>query len=186
MASRVYGYQGYRAYQYETTPKKIQPEYKPQEPKKELKKKSTTKVKKKNTVVQTRAKKRKATKEEIKRKATFIAYIVFGFSILFTISYRDSVINEKFNQKESLKAELTEIQKTNEQLEVSLENELNLNSVESMAKDELGMSKLSNSQKIYVDLPKREYVESKVEVISTSEQQSAFQKFIDTITNLFN
>lgn len=29
MANRVYGYQGYKGYQFETSPKKLQPEYEP-------------------------------------------------------------------------------------------------------------------------------------------------------------
>ena len=34
MANRVYGYQGYRGYQFETSPKKLQPEYEPNKKKK--------------------------------------------------------------------------------------------------------------------------------------------------------
>ncbi len=184
MASRVYGYQGYRDYQYDTTPRKIQPEYDLQEEKKQVKAKKTVKKKKTVTSNQQSKKAKKVAIEEMMHKAKFIAYILFGFSILFTIGYRDSIINEKFNQKENLKTELAEIQKTNEQLEVNLENELNLNSVESMAKDELGMSKLSNNQKIYVNLPKKEYVESRADIIKY-EKQGFFEQFIETITNLF-
>ena len=40
MAGRVYGYQGYKDYQYETTPRKIEPEYEPEDDKTKLKKKS--------------------------------------------------------------------------------------------------------------------------------------------------
>lgn len=184
MASRVYGYQGYQGYQFETSPRKIQPEYEPQIEKKELKKKSTKKVAKKSTTYKAQTKKVKITKQELKRKATFVTYIVFGFSILFTISYRNSIINEKFNQKESLKTELAEIQKVNEQLEVSVENELNLTSIENMAKEQLGMSKLNNSQKVYVNLPKKEYVESRAEGINTQESQNVYQKAVDAISNL--
>ncbi len=184
MASRVYGYQGYKGYQFETSPRKLQPEYEPQVEEKKVKQQNIKK--KKPAVVRPEVKRHKASKEEIKRKATFIAYIVFGFSILFTISYRNSIINEKFNQKENLKAQLAEIQKVNEQLGVSVENELNLTSIEEIAKDELGMSKLNNSQKIYVDLPKKEYVESKAEVVRTNEKQGLYQKFIGLVTGIFN
>ena len=31
MANRVYGYQGYKGYQFETSPRKLQPEYEPEE-----------------------------------------------------------------------------------------------------------------------------------------------------------
>ena len=106
--------------------------------------------------------------------------------MLFTISYRNSIINEKFNQKESLKAELTEIQKVNEQLEVSVENELNLTSIEKIAKERLGMNKLSNGQKVYVNLPKKEYVESKTDGIITQSDESLYQKAYNKIKEFFN
>lgn len=188
MANRVYGYQGYRGYQFETSPKKLQPEYEPNKEKqinKKTKIKTTTKTKQSANVNE--LKRPKATKAEIKKRASFIAYIIFGFSVLFTISYRNSIINERFNHKESLKSELTEIQKINEQLEVSVENDLNLTSVEKIAKERLGMSKLSNSQKVYINLPKKEYVESQVEGInSTNASESLYQKIYNKIKDFFN
>lgn len=185
MASRVYGYQGYKDYQYDTTPRKVQPEYKPDEEQSRIKSKKNEGVKKTSTNKKTQTKSNKVIRADVKKKATFVAYIVFGFSILFTIGYRDSIINEKFNKKESLKAEFAEIQKTNEQLEVSLENELNLTSVEGVAKDELGMAKLSNDQKIYVNLPKREYVESRVEGIYTEQSENMYQRFWNSVKSIF-
>ncbi len=187
MANRVYGYQGYKGYQFETSPKKLQPEYEPDRESKKVTRNSanTQKVKKKAPTYDTEVKKHKLTKTERKKRANFIAYIVFGFAVLFTISYRNSIINEKFNQKESLKSELAEIQKMNEQLAVSVENELNLTSIESMAKERLGMSKLNNSQKVYVNLPKKEYVESKSEKIITQEEENIYQKVINAVTDFF-
>lgn len=185
MASRVYGYQGYKGYQFETSPRKLQPEYEPEEEKKQVKKEPVQRAKKKENTNKEVEKRTKASRAEIKRKATFIAYIVFGFSILFTISYRNSIINEKFNIKENNKAQLSEIQKINEQLEVSVENELNLTSIEEMAKDKLGMSKLSNSQKVYVDLPKKEYVESSVGGINTQTTTNMYEKALNFVTNIF-
>ena len=106
--------------------------------------------------------------------------------MLFTISYRDSIINEKFSEKEELKAELAEIQKVNEQLEVGIENELNLTNVEAVAKDKLGMAKLNNGQKVYISLPKKEYVEATSEGIKQSENQSVYKNFINKVKDLLN
>jgi hypothetical protein len=111
---------------------------------------------------------------------------LFGFSILFTISYRNSIINEKFNEKEHLKAELADVQKVNEQLQVGIENELNLTSVEQLAKEKLGMSKLNNSQKVYINLPKREYVESKADSLLGSKSQNTYQSIVEKIKEFFN
>lgn len=190
MANRVYGYQGYRGYQFETSPKKLQPEYEPNKKKKVNDKNKTISKKNKNNntknINTNEAKKTKVSKAEFKKKAKFIAYIVFGFSVLFTISYRNSIINEKFNQKEDLKAELAEIQKVNEQLEVNLENELNLTNIEKMAKEQLGMSKLNNNQKIYINLNKKEYVESQTSGIATESSESVYQKIYNKVKDLFN
>ena len=115
-----------------------------------------------------------------------VCYIAFGFAVLFTISYRNSIINEKFSQKEGLKTELAEIQKVNEQLEVGIENELNLTNVETLAKDNLGMAKLDNSQKVYITLPKKEYVEATTEGIKQSNNQPFYQVIIDKVKNILN
>ena len=191
MANRVYGYQGYnRGYQFETSPKKLQPEYEPNEqnnPTKKVKTKTKIETQKAPKVTtEHQVKRNKVSKEEVKRKATFVAYIIFGFAVLFTISYRNSIINEKFNEKESLKAQLTDIQKVNEQLEVSVENELNLTSIEKLAKERLGMSKLNNEQKIYINLPKKEYVEAQSESLLNTKNESEYEKIINAIKNFFN
>ena len=182
MANRVYGYQGYSGYQFETSPKKLQPEYEPEKSEHKVKtnKKTKTQIKK------PRANQNRAVKEEFNKKVKFICYILFGFTVLFTISYRNSIINEKFNEKESLKTQLAEIQKTNEQLEVSVENELNLTNVEKLAKEKLGMSKLNNTQKVYVSLQKKEYVETKNENSLTNKEESIYEKITNKAKELFN
>ena len=188
MANRVYGYQGYKGYQYETSPKKLQPEYEPNEQKENRigKKQNKKSANSKKDVVKKEQQKAKISKEELKRKATFVSYIVFGFAVLFTISYRNSIINEKFNEKQELKSQLSEIQKVNEQLEVSVEKELNLTSIEKIAKESLGMSKLNNNQKVYINLPKKEYVESKTESITTKQTESIYQKIYNKVKSFIN
>jgi len=58
-------------------------------------------------------------------------------------------------QKENIKSQVSAMQKENEQLKVSIENSLNLNSIEKAAEEKLGMRKLDNNQKVYVDLQKK-------------------------------
>lgn len=188
MANRVYGYQGYKGYQFETSPKKLKPEYEPQdsELKKKLDKSSNNRKMQKKQESKPVTQNKKMSKEEINNKIKLVCYIVFGFSMLFTISYRNSIINEKFNEKENLKQELAEIQKINEQLEVGIENELNLTNIEALAKEKLGMSKLSNEQKVYISLPKKEYIESTSEGILERENQNLYQKVVKAVKNFFN
>ena len=105
------------------------------------------------------------------------------FVLLLTISYRNSQINEKFNQVQTLKRELSSLKKENEQLEVSIENSVNLNTIEKQAKEKLGMQKLTNKQTVYVSLPKKDYVESASEEVVIEKEKNWFEKFVDKIFN---
>ena len=108
----------FNKYQYETSPRKLEPEYTPV--KNPYKKKKTTarKVQKTN--------KNKA-REIKKKKMRIIRYIAIGFLIIFGISLRNSQIDENFAKIQDLKTELAEIEKQNAQLEVAIENGMNLN-----------------------------------------------------------
>lgn len=171
MANSYYGYQ------YETSPRKLQPEYKPNKDRNRNKKNNN------NKSVQTsnNSNKNKSTKR-VNQKLRAVKYLTIGFFILFAISYRNSVINENFKQKEQLKRELSAIQKTNEQLQVSIENSLNLNNVEKSAKEKLGMQKPTNSQKVYVSLPKKDYIRPATEEVVVEEEKSWFEKLIKGFT----
>ena len=84
-----------------------------------------------------------------------------------------------------MKKEVSAIEKENEQLKVNIEKTLNLNNIEQSAKEKLGMQKLSNSQKVYVSLPKKDYIESAKEEVIIEEDTNFFQNIINTIKNLF-
>lgn len=164
-------------YQYETSPRKLEPEYEPQR-NPYAKKKSST-LKKKNV-----QKTQKKQKRQLKSHVKAVMYIGVVFAVLFTISYRNSLINESFTKNEKLKSTLAVTQKENEQLQVNIENSLNLSNIEKLAKEKLGMQKLDNSQKVYVSLPKKDYVEPAVEEVKINEtEESWFQKIINFFTN---
>ena len=167
-------YQRYQGYQYETSPRKLQPEY-------EQKKNP---YKKKKTSTQTAKKVEKQVNLMQKPKMKLLMYIAIGFAILFAISYRNSLITENFNEKESLKKELSAIQKENEQLKVNIEKTLNLNNVEQSAKEMLGMQKLDNSQKVYISLPKKDYVESSEKEFVIEENTNFWQKIMQNFNKL--
>ena len=154
----------YGNYEYGTSPKKIQPEYIPD---KKAKQQNIKKVKKqiKQNV--------KSYKKEliIKRKALF--YVGIVFSALLVISYRNSKITEQFTEVKNLKSNLATIQKENEQLEVNIESSVNLKTIEKEAMEQLGMKKLDNNQKVYVSLPKTDYVEPTLENNTKTEKNTA-------------
>ena len=164
-------------YQYETSPRKVEPEYEPRV-KKYPKKSGTIKKTKQGQKKQSQ----KQTKRKLKSQVKVVLYVLIGFSILFAISYRNSVINEKFAEIKTLKSNLAAVQKENEQLEVSIENNLNLKTVEQSAKELLGMQKLDNKQTVYVSLPKQDYVEPASEEIVTEDNTSIWDKIINFIT----
>ena len=108
-----------------------------------------------------------------------VLFLFAGFSVLFAISYQNSLISESFNKKEQYKKEMEALSKTNQQIEVGIENNLNLNNIEQEAKEKIGMQKLSNNQKIYVNLPKQDYVAPASEQIIMEENTNFFQKVIN-------
>ena len=110
----------YNRYQYETSPRKLEPEYEPVRENYQRKKTSTISKKSSKT----------KQKAQLKSHIKAIIYVLLIFAALFVISYRNSLINESFNHNESLKTQLSALQKENEQLRVSLENNMNLTNIE--------------------------------------------------------
>ena len=158
-------------YQYETSPRKLEPEY------------ETIKEpysRKKTTTVKEKANKPKQ-KSQIKTNIKTITYVFLIFASLFVISYRKSLINESFNENEKLKSNLAAIEKENEQLKVNLENSLNLSNVEKLAKEKLGMQKLDGSQKVYINLEKKDYIEPASEEIVIDDNTNWFEKLLNTL-----
>lgn len=155
-------------YEYETSPRKIEPDY-------ERKVTPKTNTQKKSKKVQNKSAK------ESRKTVKYIIEIALAFAVLLTISYRYSLINTRFSEKENLKSELADLQKQNAQLQLSIETGTNINNIEQQAKEKLGMKKLDNSQKVYVSLPKEDYVESSVEQVETGEEETWWQALINDL-----
>lgn len=161
-------------YQYETSPRKLEPNYQEQKTKRE-------KIHIVKDIPRQEVKISKAQKKK-HRKVTLI--VLLAFALLLTISYRNAQINEQFTEMQNLKTELSNLQKENEQLEVSIENSLNLYNIEKIAKEKLGMQKLTNKQIEYIALPKRDYTESASEKIKKEdENKNWFEQFVDKFFN---
>ena len=162
-------------YEYSTSPRKLEPNYKSHN--KENKQKAKLRI-----VKDVPREEVKISKEQkIKQRKLTLAVIAI-FVILLTISYRNSQINEKFNSVQEAKKELTTLEKQNEQLKVNIENGLNLNNIEKLAKEKIGMQKLTNKQTVYVTLPKKDYVESASEEVVVEENKSWFEQILEKIT----
>lgn len=160
--------QRYMKYQYETSPRKLEPEYKRQQ--KKYPKKSTAPKKKLST---------KAVKVKKRDRVRLVVSLVAIFASIFAISYRSSQIDEAFTKNEEMKQAYLELQKENDQMNVEIENSLNLANVEQQAKELLGMQKLSAKQTVYVNLPKKDYIQPATENVVEKKEDS----FIDSIMN---
>jgi len=170
-------------YQYETSPRKLEPDYTPRK-KPRVPKKTTARSpipEDKNRKVKNKIN----SKALRKKKSRTVMYIIIGFVILFAISYRNSQIDENFAKVQNLKQELSEVEKENAQLEIAIENSTNLNNIEQQAKALLGMQKLSNRQTVYVDLPKTDYIEPAAEEVIIGENTPIFKSIMDGIMNIF-
>ena len=197
MVDRFYGYQ------YDTNPRKLSPEhipYRNRYPKKEEPEKYIPEYRKKqithknenvntNSRIRVRENKKQSdtqgsrkNKTNIKPKLRIVMFLITGFSVLFAISYQNSLISESFNKKEQYKKEMEALSKTNQQIEVNIENSLNLKNIEEAAKDKIGMQKLNNNQKIYVELPKKDYVAPAAEQVIIDDDLGFFEKLIKGFT----
>ena len=163
-------------YQYGTSPRKIEPEFKPNRKKKS----NNKKAKEKSINEKKQQQRRQNLKLEKKKHNKNMALILIVFLVLLMVSYRNSLINEKFSEIQDKKSKLSSIEKTNGQLEVSIESSLNLGNIGNEAKESLGMGKLNNDQKVYVTLDKKDYVESSVSK-TENEDTNWFQKIINKI-----
>lgn len=164
-------------YEYGATPRKLEPEYGPRKTKK-------SKEEFEKQIKINEKQKKEAMKMEKKKHNKNVALVAAIFLILLTISYRSSLINERFNEIQNSKEKLASIQKTNGQLEVSIESSLNISNVKNAAKDKLGMQELDNGQKVYVTLDKKDYVEGSTENIDiTSDSDKSSDTWYKKIIN---
>lgn len=163
-------------YQYGTNPRKVDTDY--SKSNKSISKRKTLKV-----VEDLPRQSVKLTSDERKKQVKMTFTVIALFLLLVTISCRNSQIDRKFNNIQEQKKQLATLQKENEQLRVNIENSQNLSNVEKVARDELGMQKLSSKQTVYVTLPKKDYVQPAYEKIVIDEEESWWEKIADRIFN---
>lgn len=174
-----------RAYQYETSPRKLEPEYKPNKNKKKSKTNAKTTIKKESIKKSKEQIKKEKARKTRKNRALVTLNCIVVLLGLFAVIWRNSLINQSFAQIQMLKSQISEIQKENDQLEISIQNALNLNNIEQEAKEKLGMQKLTSKQTIYLNLPKKDYVEPCTESIIIDEKPSIVQKVINIFEKIF-
>lgn len=183
------------SYQYETSPRKIKPDY--SKPKRNApqynkpKTKAKPKVKQPEKVVVKNTTKKQ---EDLKAKNALIAKTKVSvffkcallFLIVFFMIFMNTKLSESITQIQKLKAQITELQKENDQLSINIQNNINLNNIEQAAKELLGMQKLSNRQTLYINLPKTDYIEPRTEMVIIEESKpTVIESLIQKIKDIF-
>lgn len=92
------------------------------------------------------------------RTRNIVLTAILTFAVCLGIVYQYSLVNASFMEKKKLEGQLAEILKQNEQLEVKIEGATNMKTISEEAKEQLGMQKIDNQQKVYVDLDKSDYI----------------------------
>ena len=92
------------------------------------------------------------------RTRNIILTALIAFAVCMGIVVQYSIVNASFMEKKKLEGQLAEILKQNEQLEVKIEGATNMKTISEEAKEQLGMQKVDNQQKVYVDLDKSDYI----------------------------
>ncbi len=150
-------------YQYETSPRKYEPEYTPKRTNREnVEKRQISKNKKTKTRYQT-VKNKKTQEKKKQAKQIIIVAIIFG--MLLAVSYREISIMEMFNQKKKMENNLAVIEKENGQVEKSIrevESTLDWNKIRQVATEELGMKTKSV---LPIELEKSDNVETENKLI---------------------
>ena len=154
-------------YEYDTSPRKIKAN-----PKK--------KSKSKPYLLKT-----KKTAKKVKDKPNLLFAMSIVFVMLFIIIYQNSMVNQSFSQLQSLKKQAITLQKENDQLEVNIQNSINLNNIETSAKEILGMQKLTSAQTVYLNLEKQDSVEATAEAVIIEEEKNIMETIRNKIINLF-
>lgn len=167
------------SYQYETSPRKYEPEYTT----KKSKIKTQTKKVSKKEIEKKKIEKEKAKKaEERKKKTKQIILVVTIFGMLLAVSYREISIMEMFNQKKDLENQLALVEKENGQVEKNIKEEesrLDWNKIKQVATEQLGMQTKTGTP---VDLEKTDNIETKNTYIK-EEKKNFFEQIVEFLVN---
>lgn len=168
MANRGYGYQ------YETSPRKLEPEYKRNNVKKKkpIQKKTAQKkpVQGNKKKVQNKSKKKFKMSFEVK----IFVNSMFLFVVVFAIIACQALVNQRYKEKESLKQQYNELL-ANRTVGSDLTDEVRV------LASEYGMQTKSAT---LIDLETADYIESSKDEIEL-ESESSFDKFVNWVKKIF-
>jgi len=119
------------------------------------------------------------TKQQVAQrqaKLLSMAKILLVASLAFLVLYRGVIITDTCNAVEQKQNTLNALITSNEKLQVEIDRSLDLDNIETIARDQLGMRRAEKYQTIYIDLEQVDYVEktAKSEFSPTSHVSEFF------------
>lgn len=117
---------------------------------------------------------KKAPKTKVKSNVVLGGVI---FSVALTIVLRYAMINNMNMENIRLKKELNNINNVNAQLQLAAEKNVNLNEIETYARENLGLQKPQNYQIEYINVNKHDLIDNKVVV----ENKKGFKEFFSDL-----
>lgn len=118
-------------------------------------------------------------------RTNFAILMVIALGCILLLMYRNVKIRESFAGVQALSKQVTIIEKENGQIAVNIQNNLNLNNIESIATSSLGMQKLSSKQTVYINLDTKDYTEISQRSIIKEHKPSFFEKVINRVVDFF-
>lgn len=100
-----------------------------------------------------------------------IARVLLIAAFAFVVLLRGVMITDRCASVEKKKAELEALVASNEKLQVEIDRALDLDKVEAIARDELGMRRAEKYQTVYLNLAQTDFVEKTAKDKSTSGTQ---------------
>lgn len=113
-------------------------------------------------------------------KALYLTVIVIAFAMLMLMTYRFNIISEKNLVSQQLKADLESTEANLLAAKIAVEQNTNLDYIESYAKQKLGMQKPTSSQTVYVD------TSNITQVVEANENLNVIESIASKIKSIFN
>ena len=172
-------------YQYGTSPRKLEPEVRTPKTKSPKKVTNTKKPKKTKAIQSKKYQDKVKAKEALVARTNFAIIMVIALGCVLLLMYRNVKIRESFAGVQALSKSVSSLEKENSQIAVNIQNNLNLNNIESIATATLGMQKLSSKQTVYINLDTKDYTEVSQKNITKESSPSLIQKIISKIVDFF-
>lgn len=113
-------------------------------------------------------------------KALYIITIITAFAMLMVMTYRFNIISEKNLVSQQLKADLESAEANLLAAKIAVEQNTDLDYIESYAKQKLGMQKPTSSQTVYVD------TSNITQVLEANKNLNVIESIASKIKSIFN